>query len=440
MESQVANLQNVAALSQSVHENFVGKVQPWIEFMGPTLALFNQAAPGDFELTGKEIVWARDLDFPTDAMSTAGQLPDTAYFEPIRFTMTPTQTYVRRAVDNFTVARARGNGTFEDYIGRVMRQLWDAFERAQNRHVHGSSNGYIGKVDGRTSPTVFTIKDGLGFTGMNPLMFIRAGTRIAWLDASNSYIVGGVGTVQSVAPSTKTVTMTASFENGASAGGAQMAGNDPIVLVTTATESATYFKSEYGLAPLGLLDHVDPLGTAAAYCGVSESAQPGIKTTRVTSSNFGEHEIMEWLQMISAKTGKPVTAQSHAITCQAAVTLALAKTLTPYTQIQQKGSTLQGGWTGVQIGQHEFFEDPFHVPDSAYALYREGLHTINLDGDPRLFNGDGSEWQRLADFDGKEVFGYHYGQRVVDNRNCFGALNGIPVTNADRFSADYIPV
>lgn len=435
--SQVSNLNNIAGLSGLVYENYRGSVQPWLEHMGPTLSLFNAAGPGDFTLTGKELKFSRDLSFIADAMATAGELPDHSEFNPVLFTTTPAQVYVRRAVANFTAARAQGDGTFEDYVGRIMRQLWDAFERTQNRHVHGSSNGYLALADARTSTTVLTIKDGYGYTGANPAMFLRPGTRIAWLDASAAYIVGGLGVVSSYAPSTKTVTMTAAWENGAGASSAQIATGDPIVLITTNNESASYFKTEYGLAPLGLLDLIDPLDATATYLGVSETTEPTVKPQIIASSTFGEDEVMEFAAAIEAKSGKPVTQTSHALTCQKAVELALAKTLTPFTQIVGKGSVLKGGWTGVQIGNlPELFSDPYHIPDTLYALYRDGMHTIPLDGDPRLFAGDGSEWSRLADFDGKEVFAYHYVQRLVDQRNCFGALKGISVTNSDRFAAD----
>lgn len=437
MDSQINNLSNVTALGDLVFSNYRGKVQPWLEHMGPVLSLFNAAGPGDFSLTGKDLKFARDVSFIADAMATSGELPDHSEFNPVVFTTTPAQVYVRRAVANFTVARAQGDGTFEDYLGRIMRQLWDSLERTQNRHVHGSSNGYLALGATRTSSTVFTIKDGYGFTGANPAMFLRPGTRIAWLDASNSYVVGGVGVISAYAPSTKTVTMAAAWENGAGAGGAQFAANDPIVLATTTSESASYFTTEFGLAPLGLLDLIDPAQASSTYLGVSETANPSIKPQIQASVAFGEDEVMEFAAAIEAKSGKPVTQDSHVFTCQKGVEIALAKTLTPYTQIATKGSTLTGGWTGVQLGSlPELFTDPYHVPDTLYAMYKEGMHKIDLDGDARLFAGDGSEWQRLADFDGKEVFAYHYIQRIIDNRNCFGALTGISTTNADNYAAD----
>lgn len=436
MDSQVANLQNVAALGDLVFANYKGRVEPHLEFMGPTLSLFRAASAGEFELTGKELRFAARLKRARGARSTSGQLPDHDWVAPTQLVTTPTETYVRRAWSNFTAARAQGNGTFGDLIPDIMDQLWEAMELKQNRDVHGSSTGFVCKCESRTDDTTVVVKDAYGHAGSDPLMYLEVGETIAWLDASDSYKVGGIGTISAITPSTRTIDLAADWENGAETANAQITAGDPIVFVTTSDESASYFATEYGLCPIGLQDMLDPAGTQTSYLGVTLAGNERLKPVNVTSASFGEIEFMEWKTMIRSKGGTPVTPESHAFVAQPGIVLELAKTLTPYTQIQTKGQPLPGGWTTVDMAGHTFVEDEWAVHNALQCLCREDLRTIPLDGDARMYSGDGSERQRLADFNGEEVFAFHYVQRLMARRNRSGCLKSINVTSgyATKFS------
>lgn len=433
--SQQGNLDTISTVGSLVYENYTGRVQPHLEFMGPTLAIFQQMGPGEFNLLGEKLVFAADVLYAGGAMGTTGWLPDHEYQDPINFETTPTRSYVRRAVDNFIVARAAGpDGTFEPFIGRVMEQMWDALERMQNRHVHGSSTGYVSMTKTRTSNTVIVMDDGYGHSGADPGMFIEPGMTMAWLDADNSYAVGGSGVVSTVSYGTNecTVTFAASIENGS--GTPTIAANDPWVFSTSTPYTQTHFDTEYGNAPLGLLDHIDPLAATATYLGVTEASYPRVKPVTTASSNFDEVEIMEHWKKIFAKSGAPVTSGTHVNTLQPGMAIELAKTLLPYTQIQTKGADLPGGWETVTIQGQTFVEDPYHLQDIMYTLCRDDCRVIDLDGDPRIWAGDGSEFARIADFDGKEWYARHYVQRIMTRRNRSGALTGLTNSNAANYT------
>ena len=335
--SQQALLLTNAQVGGLIHENFKGKVVPHLEHIGPTLSLFKQAGPGEYTLTGDKLVFAGDVTYAAGAMATDGNLPDTDYVDPVNFETVPTRQYVRRAVDNFNVARWQDDGTFENFIGRVMEQMWDAFERSQNRHIHGSSNATVCVTDSRTSNTIIVVKDGYGHVGASPLMFLEPGMRLSWLDASNSFAVGGVGTISSINYATKTITFVASIENGS--GTPTIVAGDVWVFPTSATEADNHFVTERGLAPLGLLDLIDPLSRNTAYLTVTEASFPRVKPIRTAATNYGEVELMEWFREIESKSQSPVTVSTHTFTTSPGAVLELAKTLLPYTQIQQKAGT-----------------------------------------------------------------------------------------------------
>jgi len=431
--SQQPFLEDIAGISELVHENFINGVYPWLEFMGPVLSLFQLAGPGEFNLLGEKIIFAGDVTYAGGAMATSGFLPDSEYIDPVNFETTPTRMYVRRAVDNFIVARAAGpDGTFEDFLGRLMEQMWDAFERTQNRHVHGSSDGTICLVASRIDNVTITVDSGLGHLGTSPLMFLEPGMRLAWHDASDSFAVGGAAIILSIDYANDEITFTTPFDDG----GTVPVDGDPIVFATTSSDTATYFETERGKAALGLLDLIDPDENNSSYLGVSESTNPRVKPVRTASVNYDEVEIMEHWKEIESKSTAPVGPMTHTCTCQPGTVIELAKTLLPYTQIQTKGKELPGGWTTINIAGQDMLEDPWHIHDVLYTLCMEDMRVIDLDGDAQISTDDGREWQRLADFDGREIFARHYVQRILKRRNRCGALTGITNPNASRYDPE----
>lgn len=429
--SQQPLLDNATSLANLIHENYISGVLPFLDIQDAALALFEQAGPGEFSMVGEKLVFSADYTRRHSAMGTPnGELPDHAYADPLRLEFTPTRIYVRRAIDNFWQARATGEGAFEDLLSRIMSQMWDDFAHAQIRHVHGSSSGVIAKIATRTSATVVTIDDGYGLTGVDPSMFLEPGDRIAWLDASNSFAVGGVGVIASIAEASNvyTLTLAASWENGA--GTPQTADGDVIVRVTTTNQSANYFTTEYGAVPLGFVDMLDPAGSVTAYGGLTVSSYDRLKPVNLASATFNEVEVMKFVKRIEAKSQTRVNSSTHTMLCNPAVTMELARTLLPYSQIQrEKGQTLPGGWETVQIANFDFVEDTYAPWNLLYALCREDMRTVPLDGAEQIWSGDGSEFSRIADFDGKEWYARRYVQRLLSRRNRCGVLTGISTTD-----------
>src|SRR5690606_38942779 len=115
------------------------------------------------------------------------------------------------------------------------------------------------------------------------------------------------------------------------------------------------------------------------------------------SEDWGEVEMMDFVGQIEDRSQSPVTPDTHVFSCQRAVFNALARTLIPYTQIQQKGRELEGGWETVRIAGHDFLIDSYHTPDELMAHCLEDYHVVDLDGEPSVYDKDGSPYQRLAD-------------------------------------------
>lgn len=427
--SQVSNVEAITDLTGLVHEVYAGEVKPNIDVLSPTSQLFQEAGSGQYRMDGEKLVGSSQLTYAGGAMGTDGKLPDHQYQDPAEWQTTPARFYVRRAVDNFIQERARrGPGSFGDLGGRLFDQMWDAFGRLQIRSAIGHSDAVIGKVGSRTSSTAFVMKDGYGHAGTDPMMHLEQGMILAWVDVGSGNAIAGAGIISSINYSTKTVTMDAAATWEPSA---QLAANDLIVFATTNDTTTDYFTTEYNLQKNGIMTIVDPDGNLTTVFNIAEGTYPRWKPFREASSTFDHIEVTEHFRKLRAKSTSPVTRQTHTCVAQGAVIAELARTLVGFQQQQNLGRTFRGGYQAVEIAGKDFVEDDFFLHDVLVTLSHEDLWNVDLGGGADYFAEDGSQFSRLADFDGKEWYVRAYGNTFADRRNRMGALTGISLPNVD---------
>lgn len=441
LDSQVGNLESIANndLTGAVHELFAKGVKPHYNAESPVAQLFQQAGSGQYEVSGEKLVWSNQLETATGAMATSGNLPDHAYQDAVRAEITPVRAYVRRAVDNFEKVRARGQAAFQDFLPRIFDQQMEAFSFMRCRHAIGTSDGTLALIDSRTDATNVVLKDGFGHTGTNPLQtgLIEIGSVLAWIDVSAANAVGGAGVVTAIDYSTKTITLdsSATWEaNGTPASG------DLIVNATTNDSTTDYFDTEFENAPHGVFgDLVDPDGSSTTVFNISESTHPRWKPFREASSTFDHIEVRDHWRKAKSHSRSPVNRNTHVSVCQAAVTSELARTLTGFQQQSQLGREFMGGWQSVVINDMEFIEEDSFPHDVLVTLCMEDLYFIDLDGEAETYSEDGSQFSRLADFDGNEWFVRHYFAQMTDRRNRHAALTGISLPNYDADDFANVP-
>ena len=433
--SQVSNVQSISDLAGLTHEVFRGSVLPTVRWESPTAVMFGKAGEGDYTYVGKKLVGATDLQRPTGAMGTDGKLPDAADFDAVQWETTPVRRYRRFAVDNFTEARATGEGAFGDFMERVFEQLWGAFRLMEIRHAIGGAAGTLCRISSRTSSTVWVAKDGYGHTGMNAVIMLDEDMVIAWIDVSNSNAVGGAGKISSINYSTATVTMAANWQNGTSTPTPVV--NDLVVAATTTLPTATYFSTERNHAKNGLLSIVDPSASLTTVLNISESTHRRWKPFRKASSTFDTIEVTEFMQKLEAKSTFPVTNSTHTIMLHPASYATLARTLLTYQRQMTLGKTFEGGYQAVRIGEYDLMRDHYQLHNVMYALCHEDIFTVSL-VESGFFDDDGSMYSRLADFDGKEGFVRDYCNSFSPRRNRHGALTGV-AQHASVTATDFDP-
>ena len=431
--SQVSNVASIADLAGLTHEVFRGTVLPAVRWESVTAQLFASAGEGDYTYRGKKLVGATDLQRPTGAMGTDGKLPDAADFDAVNWETTPVRRYRRFAVDNFSEARATGEGAFGDFSERVFDQLWGAFRLMEIRHAIGGSAGTLARISSRTSATVWVAKDGYGYSGMSGTIMLDEDMVIGYVDVSDSNNIGGAGKIKSINYSTSTITMVASWE-----GTNAPVANDLVVAATTTSTTADYFTTERNNAKNGLLSIVDPGATLTTALNISQTTYPRWKPYRETSSTFDSIEVTEFLQKLEAKSTFPVTADTHTVLMAKASYATLARTLLTYQRQLNLGKMLEGGYQTVKVGEYDIATDPYQLHDVMYALCQEDLYTVSL-VEAGFFDDDGSMYSRLADFDGKEGYVRDYCNSFSPRRNRHGALTGI-TQNAAVTANEFDPI
>lgn len=436
--SQQGRTVGVSSLTGLLHEVYAGEVKPSIRANSPTLQLFTEAGPGQYRIDGEKLVGSADLEFSTGAMHTSGKLPDHREVDAVEWTIQPTRAYRRGAIDNFTEARGgKGPGSFGDYAERLFDQVYDSFKRLKIRSAIGGSSGILMLTASRTSNAIVVMKDGYNHTGTNPMMHIQRGACLAWLDASNSFAVGGSGIIQSQVNSTKTVTFAASIENGS--GTPTLVAGDPWVFATTTPYTVDYFDTEYNVARHGLSSIIEPDDVNTTVLGIAEGTYPAWRPFKEASGTFDHLELTEHWRKLAAQSMDPVTPASHTVVTSGAVYAELARTLEGYQQQQQLGKTFEGGYQAVRIAGQDIIDDPYMLHNVLFTVCRENLFNVDIGGSESEFDDDGSMFQRIGDFDGKEWYIREYGNQFSDRRNRHGALTAIGLPNVDEDDFTAVP-
>lgn len=433
MDSQKAYLEGRNDVGGLLYENYMGKIKPHFKIMDPLLTLFqDQTSDGGYSLTGKKLVLTARFKRRGGWMGTAGELPNHQYAPSTNFETTPGRFYIRGAIDNFMEAISEGAGSKKNLFTDINDEIWEAVEEGQIRHLHGSSDGIVCLVDTRVNQTTITVKDGLGYPGQPPLTYLEDGN-VMWvcvLDATDNFAtVLGAAYIATITPSTNTVQFASNIDNGVTL----VAAGDAVVFCTTPVTSDGHFQHEYGRAKLGFLDHIDPRSQNTSYLTLPEATNLRFKPLRVNHAGAAITELafMQFTKELAAKSNSPVTPDTHTMSTQGGIIMALAADITGNATLNlPKGKDLDGGWGTVRVGGHDFVDTPHHIFDSIYAHHMDDYRSVDLDGDPRVWAGDGSQFQRIADFDGREWFVRHYGQDFAERRNRLGALFNI--ANADK--------
>lgn len=436
--SRVDTLTTGASSTGLTHDIFVGDVVKNVRRESPIAQLFMDAQAGpDYRLEGQNMVFAADLRFVTGAVASDGKIPDHVGMDAIQGKLTPVRRYRRIALDNHVEKRASGPGAFEDLAGRVFDQLWDSWKNMEIRQSIGASSGTVALCSSRTSSTVVVLKDGYANTGTNPIMHLSEGAIIAWYDVSAAQI-GGAAKVSSINYSTNTVTVDAA-QTWETDVGNQIAAGDYILFATTNGTTRDYFVSEKDIAPNGLSTIVDPGAAATTVFNISESTYPRWKPYRKTSATFDHLEVSEFKRQLGIKRGFGWNPGEDTLAAHPALAAQLARTLMGFQQQAYTGGDLAGGYGRVTIDGAPITEDPFLHHNVLFSLHRPSLFRVNLGEDADLWGEDGSQWSRIADFDGKEAFAVDYMNYFSPSRGFHGAVTSITTTEITDTEFDAVP-
>jgi hypothetical protein len=445
--SQQAHVELLNELTGLTHDIFVGDVKDVVRRASITTRIFQDADQGEYKFSGQKTKFSTDLRYKTGAVATSGVTPDFVPMDAVQGEIQPTRRYVTYALDNLIELLATGEGSFEDISDRIFRHLWNAWENMEIRQSIGDSSGVVALVDARVSGTVVSLKDGYGHEGTNPLLHLSEGSMIGWYNISTDAI-GGAGVISEINYADKEITI----DGGDWEGGTQPSANDPIFFVPTANMSSDRFELERNRCPHGVGDIADPDANYTTVYGISEADHPRWKPFRKQSVTFDHLEVQEhWLQL-AAKRGYAVSPQTDYAITQGAPAAQLARSLMAFQQQAYTGGQLQGGYSGkggsgnepdfmphagLTVGGVPIYVDSFFYHDVFLTLCQDKLYRIEVGGEADYWAGDGSMWQRIAGYDGKDGFVNHYMNNLATDRGAIGVLSDIETElSADDFAGD----
>lgn len=421
--------------SKSLARNIFANGVKWhVRSESVTAQVFKKAQyKSDYSLLGSYLEGAAQLSYRRTAMATDRKIPNHLEKDVVRWKTTPVRRYNRLARDPLAWSRMSGQGAFQEAGEYYFDLFWEDWAIMEKQHSIGDSRGYLCLVSSRTDQNTVVVKDGYGHTGTDPLLYLEEGMTVAWLDASNSYAVGGVGKISTITRSTNTVDFAANWDDNSTTPTA----GDPIVMATTASTSDSHFKTEYGLAPHGLMGLLDPNSVNTTYLNISESTYFRWKPFREASETFDHWEVQEHFRKIGTFGGTTVSPSTHIALCNPAVTSELARTLGGYQQQSNLGRTLEGGYQAVRIGNMDFAEDGNLPHNVLFTVCLEDLYRADIGGDADFYDEDGSMWTRLKDEHAEEAFAFEFMQTWMDRRNRSGVLTGITLSNVS--ATDFSP-
>lgn len=421
--SQANNVSSTSDLDGGLaHDVFVGKVVNNVRRESPAAMVFNDAQQGEYRLEGSTMKFAAKLRHAVGGGATDGKLPDAVPSNAVQGSLTPIRRYHRIAMDNLTAKRVTGSGSFEDLSDWLFDEFWEAWKNFEIRHAIGSSTGTLAKVSSRTSSTVVVLKDGFGHAGTNPIQHIEVGSILAWYDVSAAGI-GGAAKVSAKDDSTNTITLDSATTWEPSA---TVAADDLILVATTNNINNGNFVSEYNLTPNGIGTILDPDAASSTVHGIAQGTYPRWKPVRRTMGTCDHLELSDFFAMLGAKRMLPVSPDTDVCVAHPGPIRQIGRSLMGLQQQAYTGGDLRGGHAKVFVDGVPLVEDGSFYHDVIAVLHTPALYRVNLGDEPSgLWAGDGSEWSRIADFDGKDGFAAEYMNFFSSMRGYHGALTGI---------------
>jgi len=216
-----------------------------------------------------------------------------------------------------------------------------------------------------------------------------------------------------------------------------LAVDDLIYMASTATITDAHFISERNICPNGVGTILDPTAASSTVFGIAEGTWENWKPYRVASTTFDHLEVQEHHQQLESKRGMDVNPQTDVCVAHGSLIAQLARTLMAYQQQANLGGELQGGWTGIKIGNMDIRKDNYFYHDVLATFYVDSIKRVPLGRDAGFEEQDGSMWNRIADWDGMEAHVKEYMNYVCTMRGANAALTGV---TTDVTDANWDPV
>lgn len=383
------------------------------------LAQAQKAGADRVKYAGNDLIFAVKVDrrggFNSSALGYFGNAK-TAREKQGRLSVA--RTYAVVAVDGLAVKASDGDkASYISAAKKVVEDVMEQWELEQERVVHSDSLGIRATITTASSATSIIVQNPYGITGAGPgnlHLVINDDVSVRSSDGSTHR---GKGTISAISLSGDSATLTLS--------GAGIAGMQVGDIVLTGVPSSVHATDDsFGAEPHGVKSFVDVENAFATFEGIND---PRWVAQKLTSSTVDETILMRLLNTIRNRSGIDVRKNPSELILATTTGIwqQYGESLLGLRRFAAPEMTLQGGFTGVKVGNGVLVDDPWAPRGRIYAIHGPSTIFIDLMDFGEISFQDAPRWSQVPNQDAFQATFAAYWNYGVTNRSAMGVISGI---------------
>lgn len=345
--------------------------------------------------------------------SAVGALPAGKVAREKQGRLSVARTYAKVQVDGLALKLKKG--MYISTAKKLVEDVMDQWEIEQERILHGDSLGIRAVVTSGVASATQTVDDPYGITDAGPgNLHLDEGDTVAFLDSTGATL-RGKRLINSITLSGNVATLVLDSSVTTTTG-------DIVVSCVPAAVDAT--DTSFGAEPHGLKSIVD---VENAFATFEQLNDPRWVATKLTSSTVDEMVLLRLSTTIHGRTGVDwaKSPKSTLLITSPGIWLAYGESLLGLRRFNAPELEIQGGFTGVKVGNATLIRDPWAPRGRIYAVHGPDTVLVDLMDFGELSMEDAPTWQRVSNFDRWEAVYAAYWNYGALNRVSQGVISGI---------------
>ncbi len=332
------------------------------------------------------------------------------------------RTYAQVAVDGLALKAASSKkGSYISVAQKVTEDIMEQWKFEQNRIMHGDSLAIRAQLQADPTTTKTWVVDSpYGISGGGPgNLHLEVGDDIATIDAS-TFEMHTKAQITAISLSGDNATLTVDT----SADGGETTNDHIVTCPPTAVDAED---NSFGAEPHGIKSIVDVEGAFATFEGINDARWLAYTTTSATVDELVVQSALNVVRNRSGEDWMQDPTQMMLLTTTG-IWQAYGESLLGLRRYAAPELNLQGGFTGVKVGNAVLLHDPWCPRGRLYMIHTPSLIFIDLMDFGELSYEDSPRWQLSTVQDIYTATFGAYWNFGTTKRNANGVISGITDT------------